>query len=286
MTTPGLTSLRREARRFVGTVEVALGVFTSLAIAFLVQQIDDLAHAESQLRNSSYSAYVSQTLTSAWQYSQLSLWATVLLIVLFIAFLSIPRFFYRRRFLFISVLFSVGIFAYWVLLLFSSMLAVIPSASFSATITPVTNSSQVASVELTQVYSFLYVATYYVVAVDSIAPVMIMWFVAGVVADYGDKRWVVGVALVALTIFWLLPVRFISIPTVVVEWGGPSSLSVPTGPGGCLGCVYNPILLPEFRAIFYAILALFYLVAFTSILRVEYPEKMSRLGRLLEKLER
>lgn len=273
----------KEPSGSIGTIEAALGVFTGLAIAFLVQQVDDLAHAEFQLQNSSYSSYVPQTLTSAWDFSQLSLWATVLLVVLFIAFLGIPRFFFRRRYLRISVLFSVVIFAYWVLLLFSSMLAVIPSANFHATITPVTNSSQAASAALSQVYSFLYVTTYYIVAVDSITLAMVVWFVAGIIAEYGHNMWILGVAAIGWTIFWLVPFTFVSVPTVTVEWGGSGALSFPTGAGGCFNCLYNPTLLPEFQAIHYLIIALFYFVAATSLLKAAFPERL-RLGSFLEKL--
>ena len=168
MNTTNPDSARREADRFTGSIEVALGVFTGLAIAFLVQQVDDLAHAEFQLNSVGYSSYVPQTVTSAWDFSQSALWATVLLIFLFIAYLVIPRVLFRKRYRLLSVFFSVSIFVYWVLLLLSSMLSVLPSANFSVSITSVasTPAIQEASAALTQINTFFYVSSVYFGAAD------------------------------------------------------------------------------------------------------------------------
>lgn len=287
MNTANSTIAEREADRFVRSIEVALGVFTGLAVAFLVQQVDDVAHAEFQLNSVGYSSYVPQTMTSVWDYTQSSLWATVLLIVLFIAYLTVPRILFRKRYRLLSVLFSVFVFVYWVLLLFSSMLAILPSASFNVSITSVasTPAIQEASAALTQIYSFFYVTTFYIVAANSLVTAFILWIVAGIIADYGRRTWVLLLVFVPVIIDYIGD-TVVSLPTVIFEWGGPGALSSSTGPGRCLNCAYYAPLQSQFQAIYYIILALFLVVGILSVMRASVEKgKDKRLDSALKWLE-
>lgn len=281
------TVVRREATRFIESIEVALGVFTGLAIAFLVQQVDDVAHAEFQLNSVGYSSYVPQTMTSVWNYTQSSLWATVLLIVLFIAYLIVPRVLFRKRYRLLSVFFSVFIFVYWVLLLLSSMLTILPSANFNVSITSVTSTPaiQEASAALTQIYSFFYVTTFYIVAANSLVTAFILWIVSGIIADYGRRAWVLLLVFVPGVINYLGD-AVVSLPTVVFEWGGPGALSSSTGPGRCLNCAYYVPLQSDFQVVYYMILGLFIAVGILSVMRASVEKgKDKKLDSALKWLE-
>ena len=285
--TPNSTIVRREATRFIESIEVALGVFTGLAIAFLVQQVDDVAHAEFQLNSVGYASNVPQTMTSVWNYTQSSLWATVLLIVLFVAYLIVPRVFFRKRYRLLSVFFSVFIFVYWVLLLLSSMLTILPSANFNVSITSVTSTPaiQEASAALTQIYSFFYVTTFYIVAANSLVTAFILWIVSGIIADYGRRTWVLLLVLVPGVIGYVGD-TVISLPTVIFEWGGPGALSSSTGPGRCLNCAYYVPLQSDFQAIYYFILGLFIAVGILSVMRASVEKgKDKKLDSALKWLE-
>ena len=281
------TVVRREATRFIESIEVALGVFTGLAIAFLVQQVDDVAHAEFQLNSVGYSSYVPQTMTSVWNYTQSSLWATVLLIVLFIAYLIVPRVLFRKRYRLLSVFFSVFIFVYWVLLLLSSMLTILPSANFNVSITSVTSTPaiQEASAALTQIYSFFYVTTFYIVAANSLVTAFILWIVSGIIADYGRRAWVLLLVFVPGVINYLGD-AVVSLPTVVFEWGGPGALSSSTGPGRCLNCAYYVPLQSDLQVVYYMILGLFIAVGILSVMRASVEKgKDKKLDSALKWLE-
>ena len=281
------TVVRREATRFIESIEVALGVFTGLAIAFLVQQVDDVAHAEFQLNSVGYSSYVPQTMTSVWNYTLSSLWATVLLIVLFIAYLIVPRVLFRKRYRLLSVFFSVFIFVYWVLLLLSSMLTILPSANFNVSITSVTSTPaiQEASAALTQIYSFFYVTTFYIVAANSLVTAFILWIVSGIIADYGRRAWVLLLVFVPGVINYLGD-AVVSLPTVVFEWGGPGALSSSTGPGRCLNCAYYVPLQSDFQVVYYMILGLFIAVGILSVMRASVEKgKDKKLDSALKWLE-